>query len=175
MGPNTCELKEVCSDAQQVISISKITLKGISSLLIFSGSPAETSKASSLEFFENTMSRSQQEIVVNCCYLDNTIDLATCGRGVSFGSIFLIRWFLLFRCVFCTRQIIQILLLDMCQVSCGASCSALGARLCPSGDCSGDCRVPFGLETSYNTQRRPSITGNSIMILSYILLYYITL
>ena len=91
MGPNTCELKEACSDAQQAISISKITLKGISSLLIFSGSPAETSKASSLEFFEKTMSRSQQEIVVNCCYLDNTIDLATCGRGVSFGSIFLIR------------------------------------------------------------------------------------
>ena len=27
--------------------------------------------------------------------------------------------------------------------SCEGSCSALGASLCPSGDCSGDCEMPF--------------------------------
>ena len=44
----------------------------------------------------------------------------------------------------------------MCQVSCGASCSSLGARLCPSGDCSGDCRIHFGMEKQRNAQRSPS-------------------
>ena len=48
----------------------------------------------------------------------------------------------------------------MCQVSCGASCSALGAKLCPSGDCSGDCRIPFGQATSDDKiQRRLSNAG----------------
>ena len=47
----------------------------------------------------------------------------------------------------------------MCQVSCGASCSSLGARLCPSGDCSGDCRLHFGEGTNENTRRRLSNAG----------------
>ena len=53
-----------------------------------SGSPPESSEQSSLEFFENTMSRSEREIAVNCCFSDDTIDLAACGRGVSFGDDF---------------------------------------------------------------------------------------
>ena len=36
--------------------------------------------------------------------------------------------------------------------SCAGSCSDLGASLCPSGNCAGDCEMPFEEET---TSRRP--------------------
>ena len=36
--------------------------------------------------------------------------------------------------------------------SCAGSCSDLGASLCPSGNCTGDCEMPFEEET---TSRRP--------------------
>ena len=32
--------------------------------------------------------------------------------------------------------------------SCAGSCSALGASLCPSGNCTGDCEMPFEEETN---------------------------
>ena len=32
--------------------------------------------------------------------------------------------------------------------SCAGSCSALGAKLCPSGDCTGDCEMPFDQDTN---------------------------
>ena len=38
--------------------------------------------------------------------------------------------------------------------SCAGSCLALGATLCPSGDCAGDCRLHFGEEDSYNEEHR---------------------
>ena len=51
-------------------------------------------------------------MTVNCCHLNNTVELATCGLGGS----------------------------------CAGSCSALGASLCPSGNCTGDCEMPFEQE-----------------------------
>ena len=40
--------------------------------------------------------------------------------------------------------------------SCAGSCSALGASLCPSGNCAGDCEVPFEQETNeIESQRQP--------------------
>ena len=47
--------------------------------------------------------------------------------------------------------------------SCAGSCSALGATLCPSGDCTGDCEVPFEEEeTNPNetSRRSPAIYVN---------------
>ena len=38
--------------------------------------------------------------------------------------------------------------------SCAGSCSALGASLCPSGNCSGDCEMPFEQETNQIESRR---------------------
>ena len=70
------------------------------------------SNASSIDFFEHTVSFSNHSIDVYCCHADNRIELAKCGQG----------W------------------------SCAGSCLALGALLCPSGDCSGDCRLHFGQE-----------------------------
>ena len=40
--------------------------------------------------------------------------------------------------------------------SCAGTCSALGAYLCPSGNCSGDCGIPFGEETAEVDSRRSS-------------------
>merc|ERR1712062_128736 len=34
--------------------------------------------------------------------------------------------------------------------SCEGSCSAIKASLCPSGDCAGDCELPFELESNLN-------------------------
>ena len=38
--------------------------------------------------------------------------------------------------------------------SCAGGCSALGAKLCPSGDCTGDCGLPFEEEATRVEQRR---------------------
>ena len=38
--------------------------------------------------------------------------------------------------------------------SCAGSCSALGASLCPSGNCSGDCEISFEQETNQIESRR---------------------
>ena len=38
--------------------------------------------------------------------------------------------------------------------SCAGSCSALGASLCPSGDCTGDCEMPFEPEVNPTESRR---------------------
>ena len=38
--------------------------------------------------------------------------------------------------------------------SCAGSCSALGAFLCPSGNCSGSCEMPFEEEAEEATSRR---------------------
>ena len=38
--------------------------------------------------------------------------------------------------------------------SCAGSCSALGASLCPSGNCSGDCEMPFEQEINEVEARR---------------------
>ena len=38
--------------------------------------------------------------------------------------------------------------------SCAGSCSALGASLCPSGDCTGDCEMPFKEETNQTEAQR---------------------
>ena len=70
--------------------------------------PGKTN-ASTIDFFENIFTFSNQSVKVNCCHLNKTIELATCGRGAS----------------------------------CAGKCSALGASLCPSGNCSGDCEIPF--------------------------------
>ena len=41
--------------------------------------------------------------------------------------------------------------------SCAGSCSAVGASLCPSGNCTGDCAMPFDLhETNETTSSRRS-------------------
>ena len=44
--------------------------------------------------------------------------------------------------------------------SCEGSCSALGASLCPSGDCSGDCEMPFE-SNEVETRSRSSATRPS--------------
>ena len=72
--------------------------------------------AISIVFFDNVFTFSNGSVNVACCHLNHTIELATCGLGVS----------------------------------CGGSCSTLGAFLCPSGDCSGDCRMSFGNEIDQN-------------------------
>ena len=38
--------------------------------------------------------------------------------------------------------------------SCAGKCSALGASLCPSGNCSGNCEIPFEPETSSEGETR---------------------
>ena len=38
--------------------------------------------------------------------------------------------------------------------SCAGSCSALEASLCPSGNCTGDCEMPFEQETNQTETRR---------------------
>ena len=38
--------------------------------------------------------------------------------------------------------------------SCAGSCSALGASLCPSGNCTGDCEMPFEQETNQTEVQR---------------------
>ena len=72
------------------------------------------SNATTIDFFENALTFSNQSVIVNCCHLNKTIELATCGLGAS----------------------------------CAGSCSAVGASLCPSGNCSGDCEISFELDDS---------------------------
>ena len=43
--------------------------------------------------------------------------------------------------------------------SCAGKCSAIGASLCPSGNCSGDCEMPFEQETNQTEVRRGASTA----------------
>ena len=74
--------------------------------------PTGTKNTTSIDFFENVFTFVNDSVTVNCCHLNNTVELAECGLGAS----------------------------------CAGSCSALGASLCPSGNCSGDCEMPFEQE-----------------------------
>ena len=81
--------------------------------------------ASTIDFFEDVFTFTNKSVTVNCCHLNNTVELATCGLGAS----------------------------------CAGSCSALGGSLCPSGNCSGDCRISFETNqagTLRSTATRPS-------------------
>ena len=44
--------------------------------------------------------------------------------------------------------------------SCAGNCSALGASLCPSGDCTGDCEMPF--EEAIDFEQEPNEIETSI-------------
>ena len=46
--------------------------------------------------------------------------------------------------------------------SCSGNCSALGAFLCPSGDCTGECEIPFEQETADNRAQRNRISVANI-------------
>ena len=70
--------------------------------------------SSSIDFFDNVFTFFNATVTVNCCHLNDRLELATCGLGAS----------------------------------CAGSCSALGAKLCPSGDCAGDCEMPFDQDTN---------------------------
>ena len=78
--------------------------------------------ASSVDFFDNVFTFLNESVTVNCCHLNNTLELATCGLGAS----------------------------------CAGTCSALGATLCPSGDCTGDCEIPFEQENEDDKERKLS-------------------
>ena len=84
---------------------------------------------SSVDFFDNAFTFSNESVTVNCCHINNTVELADCGRGAS----------------------------------CAGKCSALGASLCPSGDCSGECEIPFEEEDNDDTaaERLASATRRS--------------
>ena len=71
------------------------------------------------DFFEDVFTFLGESVTVNCCHLNNTLELATCGLGGS----------------------------------CAGSCSALGASLCPSGNCTGNCEMSFEQETNENKAR----------------------
>ena len=75
---------------------------------------------STVDFFEDVFTFSNESVTVNCCHPNNTGEVATCGLGAS----------------------------------CAGSCSALGASLCPSGDCSGDCQISFEQETNTTGKQR---------------------
>ena len=82
---------------------------------------------SSVDFFDNAFTFSNESVTVHCCHPNNTIELSTCGLGTS----------------------------------CLGSCSLLGAQLCPSGDCSGDCQLPVDQGMDQNgTQTRSSLASN---------------
>ena len=85
------------------------------------GNPNSTS----IDFFNNVFTFFNESVTVNCCHLNNTLELSTCGLGAS----------------------------------CAGSCSALGASLCPSGDCTGDCELPFEQETA---DQREGSSGISV-------------
>ena len=74
----------------------------------------------SIDFFDNVFTFLDESVTVNCCHTNNTIQLATCGLGIS----------------------------------CAGSCSALGASLCPSGNCTGDCDIPLELEADQINTRK---------------------
>ena len=84
--------------------------------------PSGNTNISTIDFFEDVFTFSNESVTVNCCHLNNTVELAICGLGAS----------------------------------CAGSCSALGASLCPSGDCSGDCEIGFEQETSTTGKGRGS-------------------
>ena len=84
--------------------------------------------ATSVDFFDNVFTFLNESVTVNCCHLNNTLELATCGLGAS----------------------------------CAGTCSALGATLCPSGDCTGDCEIPFEQETADNRAQRNRISVANI-------------
>ena len=81
-----------------------------------------STNASSVDFFDNVFTFLNESVTVNCCHLNNTLELATCGLGAS----------------------------------CAGTCSALGATLCPSGDCTGDCEIPFEQENEDDKERKLS-------------------
>ena len=83
---------------------------------------AGNTNATSIEFFDNVFTFLNESVTVNCCHLNNTLELATCGLGAS----------------------------------CAGTCSALGATLCPSGDCTGDCEIPFEQENEDDKERKLS-------------------
>ena len=81
--------------------------------------------ASTVDFFDNVFTFFNESVTVNCCHQNNTIELATCGRGAS----------------------------------CAGQCSALGASLCPSGNCTDDprtCDLEFNDETTEDQGRERS-------------------
>ena len=63
-----------------------------------------TTSTFSVNFFDLAFTFSNQPSNVPCCLPNNTVEMATCGKGSS----------------------------------CAGQCSALGASLCPSGNCTGD-------------------------------------
>ena len=86
----------------------------------FNTFPSGNSNTTTIDFFENAFTFSNTSVTVNCCHPNNTIELATCGRGAS----------------------------------CAGSCSSLGASLCPSGDCSGNCEISFEQDANVTGTRR---------------------
>ena len=46
--------------------------------------------------------------------------------------------------------------------SCAGSCSAVGASLCPSGDCTGDCQMPFVQDIAENRAQSRGISVATI-------------
>ena len=97
-------------------------------LIGFDDFPLGNTSASTIDFFDNVFTFFNESVTVNCCHLNNTLELATCGLGAS----------------------------------CAGTCSALGATLCPSGDCTGDCEIPFEQETADNRAQRNRISVANI-------------
>ena len=73
---------------------------------------------------KRTVTNHKKNVTVYCCHTNNTIELATCGLGVS----------------------------------CAGNCSALGATLCPSGNCTGDCAYSFEEEETINTEAESGLS-----------------
>ena len=91
------------------------------------GDPTETApctNATSIDFFDQVFTNHKKNVTVYCCHTNNTIELATCGLGVS----------------------------------CAGNCSALGATLCPSGNCTGDCAYSFEEEETINTEAESGLS-----------------
>ena len=90
------------------------------------GDPTETApctNATSIDFFDQVFTNHKKNVTVYCCHTNNTIELATCGLGVS----------------------------------CAGNCSALGATLCPSGNCTGDCAYSFEQEETTEAESGSSV------------------
>ena len=88
---------------------------------------AENTNATSIDFFDNVFTFLNESVTVNCCRSDNTVELATCGLGVS----------------------------------CAGNCSALGASLCPTGNCTGGCDMPFEQQETYEIESRSRISAST--------------
>ena len=91
-----------------------------------------------MDFFDKAFTFSSQMSNVTCCFPDNSLKVATCGKGAS----------------------------------CAGQCSALGASLCPSSNCTNDprtCQLDFDTDSTDARQR-----GNSDVTLSLSDLKYCT-